>query len=326
MDKPYLKVNPDDNVFVALGDLHKGMMIEGVTTFELLEDIPQKHKFADTDLRTADIVRMYGVEVGRANVDLRQGQLLTTDNITHSVTNYSASGKRTKWIGPDVSDFKDRTFRGFHREDGKVGTSNHWLVIPLVFCENRNVDIIREALLDSLGYNKKRDFNVNTYALIERHELGATDEEILSADVFTNPEELLKNHLFPNVDGIQFLNHNGGCGGTREDSQMLVNLLAGYINNPNVAGATVLSLGCQHAQVQLLEEAVHRMQPNFKKPLYVFEQQKMVSERQLISEAVKHTFVGLRNANKFERESSLSLIHISEPTRQLASSRMPSSA
>ncbi len=43
--------------------------------------------------------------------------------------------------------------------------------------------------------------------------------------------------------------HEQGCGGTREDARNLCGLIAGYIHHPNVAGATVLSLGCQHSQV-----------------------------------------------------------------------------
>ncbi len=34
---------------------------------------------------------------------------------------------------------------GYHRRDGQVGTANYWLVVPLVFCENRNVNVIRQA-------------------------------------------------------------------------------------------------------------------------------------------------------------------------------------
>ena len=57
-----------------------------------------------------------------------------------------------------------------------------------------------------------------------------------------------KNKIFPNVDGIKFLKHTLGCGGTRDDARALCGLLAGYITHANVAGATVLSLGCQNAQ------------------------------------------------------------------------------
>jgi altronate hydrolase len=41
---------------------------------------------------------------------------------------------------------------GYHRSDGRVGTANYWLFIPTVFCENRNLDVIREAMQNELGY------------------------------------------------------------------------------------------------------------------------------------------------------------------------------
>ena len=67
--------------------------------------------------------------------------------------------------------------------------------------------------------------------------------------------------LFKNVDGIKFLNHPGGCGGTRQDGALLARLLAAYADHPNVGGVTVLSLGCQILQVQDLLDAVHARNP-----------------------------------------------------------------
>jgi altronate hydrolase len=84
-----------------------------------------------------------------------------------------------------------------------------------------------------------------------------------------NKQHKPKNPLFPNVDGIHFLTHDGGCGGSTSDAVTLCNLLAGYINNPNVAGATVLSLGCQHAQMDILEHALNVLRLNQKSP-YIF--------------------------------------------------------
>ncbi len=107
--------------------------------------------------------------------------------------------------------------------------------------------------------------------------------------------------MFPNVDGVRFLTHDGGCGGAASDAIALCNLLAGYINNPNVAGATVLSLGCQHAQASILEKALAKKSKN-QKPVYILEQQQSNSEKELIAEAVKKTFVGLIEANKIERQ------------------------
>ncbi len=71
-----------------------------------------------------------------------------------------------------------------------------------------------------------------------------------------------RSRVFENVDGIKFLLHEGGCGGTREDSTNLCGLIAGYINHPNVAGATVLSLGCQNAQIGLLRKQIEQRNPN----------------------------------------------------------------
>ena len=122
------------------------------------------------------------------------------------------------------------------------------------------------------------------------------------AQIIKTPDDVIQNRTFPNVDGIKFLTHEGGCGGFRLDSETLCNLLAGYITNPNVAGATILSLGCQNAEVSFMEEAIKTKDPNFAKPLYILEQQKSKSERHFIEDAVKKTFLGLIEANKIKRE------------------------
>jgi altronate hydrolase len=112
----------------------------------------------------------------------------------------------------------------------------------------------------------------------------------------------LRDRLFKNVDGIKFLNHEGGCGGTRQDAAILGKLLAAYADHPNVGGVTVLSLGCQHLQMQDLLAELRQRNPNFDKPLCIFEQQQSKSEEQLITEAIRKTFLGLIEINKLERK------------------------
>ena len=107
--------------------------------------------------------------------------------------------------------------------------------------------------------------------------------------------------MFENIDGIKFLLHEGGCGGTREDANNLCGLIAGYINHPNVAGATVLSLGCQSAQIAILRQEIEKRNPNFDKPLVILEQQQSGSEFSMLSDAIRKTFVGLVEANKATR-------------------------
>ena len=76
-----------------------------------------------------------------------------------------------------------------------------------------------------------------------------------------------------------------------------------------MAGATVLSLGCQNAQVSLFTDALMQLNPHHEKPVYIFEQQKYSSERDLIADAVKHTFNGLVEANEIKRTPA-SLAHL----------------
>ena len=303
MESPLLKVHPSDNIVVALQSLTGGSTVRlNGSTYTLLEDIPSKHKFAGVDFAPGDEVIMYGVLVGKATQPIPSGARISRENVTHSAGEYAVKERRIDWEKPDISQFQSRTFMGFHRPDGKVGTMNYWLVVPLVFCENRNIKVMQEAMLEQLGFVTDRHFSVDTQSLIKLYQSGASAQEILSVDIIKDAKSIQRNRLFPNVDGIKFLQHNGGCGGTRQDAEALCRLLAGYITNPNVAGATVLSLGCQNAQFKILEESIARIDPNFNKPLFILEQQKSNSERDYIAEAVKQTFVGLIEANKAIRQ------------------------
>ena len=298
-----LKVHPRDNIIVALQDLQEGQQVKLENeSLVLREYIPVKHKFSAVDLKPGAAVYMYGVQVGKAVQPIRKGCRITTENVKHAAESYSVRHKKEEWIAPDVDTFKDETFMGYHRSDGKVGTRNNWIVFPLVFCENRNIEVIKEVMLEELGYKieKTKDFNV--HHLIDLYKNGGSTQEILAANLMDPEVSTKRERLFPNIDGIKFLPHDGGCGGIRQDSEALCRLLAGYIANPNVAGATVLSLGCQNAQFQLLEKALLDIDGASNKPLIILEQQKSKSEKDFIAEAVKRTFIGLIEANKTERK------------------------
>ncbi|WP_353184992.1 altronate dehydratase family protein [Parapedobacter lycopersici] len=299
----FLKIHPHDNVLVALQDLPPGMNFEyDGQSFRLRSGVRAKHKFTFRSISAGDPIYMYGVLVGRTNADLSPGETITTENIHHASSEFRLGERRLDWRKPDVSAFADRVFMGFHRSNGSVGTANYWLVIPLVFCESRNVQVMKNALEKKLGYKKRaRDYEPEVERLISLYENGATAEELLATDVATGRESEQGTRLFENIDGIKFLDHEMGCGGTRMDADALCGLLAGYITHPNVAGATVLSLGCQHAQAATLQQEIAKRDPNFNKPLYVFEQQRMGTEANMIQEALKHTFAGLVQANQHER-------------------------
>ena len=298
------KIHPQDNVLVALTDLPAGTPVtwEG-TTVTTTEKIPAKHKLALQFLAPGDPVHMYGVLVGKAAAAIGVGGLLTTSNIRHATDSYDEHAQhRAEWQAPSVEKWQDRTFMGFHRADGSVGTANYWLVIPLVFCENRNIQVLEEALVNDLGYARRKSYQPQTQELISLLHAGKSVEEILATDLHSTENGHQKPRLFPNVDGIRFLQHEGGCGGIRQDAQTLCGLLAGYITHPNVAGATVLSLGCQNAQVSMLQDEINKRSPNFSKPLFVLEQQKLGTEETLISMALRQTFAGLMQANQQTRQ------------------------
>ncbi len=303
MKRNVLKVHPKDNVIVALQDLKKGeeIALDG-NTYVLQEDIPAKHKFTSQPIPTETDVIMYGVLVGKAKQDLPVGVRISTENIRHaSDDSVVFGGRKTEWHQPDVSNWKDRTFNGYHRPDGSVGTANYWLIIPMVFCENRNVDVLRDSLLDELGYGRPKYYNDFAKKLVNLYKDGQSAADILETSFNLGAEEKTVNKLFKNIDGIKFLNHQGGCGGIRQDSQTLCGLLAGYITHPNVAGATVLSLGCQNAQVSILTEEIEKRIPDFSKPLYILEQQKIGLETDMLAMAIRDTFAGLIIANGNER-------------------------
>ena len=301
MSNLILKINQKDNVLVALQDIPADteIIFEGVT-YNTLEAIPAKHKFFMNDMKQGDEIFMYGVLVGKVQYDFAAGTRMTTDNTKHAADPYYYREVDYQWTKPDVSKFLHKTFKGYHRSNGDVGTANYWLFIPTVFCENRNLDIIKESLYDNLGYAVDAKYKDYTHQLVEAISKGENLDEL----DFSPSNIPTKERVFKNVDGIKFLNHTGGCGGTRQDADTLSKLLASYADHPNVAGVTLLSLGCQHLQIDNFKKDLYNRNPDFNKPLLVFEQQKAVSEETMIKNALFETLKGLQEINKIEREDA----------------------
>ncbi|MEQ8241183.1 MAG: altronate dehydratase family protein [Cyclobacteriaceae bacterium] len=283
MDK-ILQIDPKDNVLVALADLTVGEVSFRDKNYQIKEPIAQKHKFFTEDIPEGGIITMYGVPVGKALRKLHLGERMSTENITHFANPMNLEQRDPyPWDSVDVSKWKDRTFQGYHREDGQVGTANYWLFIPLVFCENRNLRIIEDTLKEVLGYKKP-----NNYLQFAENLLGEAGHSVNSE----------YRRVFENIDGIKFLYHDGGCGGTKADSEALLRILVSYLNHPNVAGATVLSLGCQHAQYHWFQEINKELFPKSERTILFFEQQQIKSEEKLIQSAIKDTIEVLEKVNK----------------------------
>ena len=279
-----IKIHPDDNVAIALIDLIAGEIITCENTEVYIEtDVPAKHKICLSPLNSGDKIIMYGILVGEALNPIPAGGLLTTKNIQHKITPTTGKKKNSSWTPPDISKWKERTFMGYHRADGQVGTANVWLFFPLVFCENRNIEKLK-AIFEKELYPE---------ILSEQQQLL---RNLLKGNSSSEFSDTVKKSVFPEVR-VKFITHQGGCGGIRQDAETLAQLLAGYVNNPNVAGATVLSLGCQHLQIEIFKKALHRINPNFDKPVLIFEQQKLGTVDDMLNAVIADSFKAIAEAN-----------------------------
>jgi altronate hydrolase len=295
-----LSLDPTDNVGVALTDLESGQSVSvNGQKIDLIESVVAKHKFALKQFLQGDDILMYGTIVGEATKNITKGAAITLQNIRHKTKHYHKSLGKYKWNPPSVEHWKDRTFLGYGRSDGQVGTANYWLVLPLVFCENTNIKLLQEAFENALGFSVPNPYEVQIRDLISGFQSKRNKQttETVSKVIVSG-----KSKIFENIDGIRFLTHSGGCGGTRQDSDSLCALLAGYINHPNVAGATVLSLGCQNAQASILQESLKKIQKGQPKPVVICDQQVEGTTDHLIQKAIRETFDGLVKANKSVRE------------------------
>lgn len=292
MQKKVLKVNPKDNVVVALLDLPAGesVHLDG-TDYTVVKDIKAKHKFAAVDFEDGDHIIMYGVIVGKANQSIKQGEVITTENVKHQSAKVVGKTDTLGWTPPNVDKWKDRTFNGYHREDGQVGTENVWLFFPLVFCENKNIETLKDIFEKELLHDKASKHQLLLRSLLN----GGQDSDVAVE------EEVEDTRIFKNID-VRFITHQGGCGGIRQDAEALGRLFAGYVNNPNVAGATVLSLGCQNLQVQIFMDALYALAPDNKKPIVVYEQQKSGTIDAMLTGVIKDSFEGIKQANNIERK------------------------
>src|SRR2546429_6127651 len=177
MQNRVLKLDSKDNVLIALTDLRRGEQVSfDSQTYTLESDVPAKHKFATEDLAAGARVIMYGVLVGKAMETIRRGGLLTTRNIHHEAAAFQGKTEEYRWAPPDVSRWKQREFLGYRRSDGQVGTRNYWIVVPLVFCENRNIAVLKQAVEEELGFAAPQGYRRQEAELGRRYGAGPPGE------------------------------------------------------------------------------------------------------------------------------------------------------
>ena len=128
----YIKINPADNVAVALQDLQAGEVVEGIT---LSTDIPRGHKIVLHNLAEGENVIKYGFPIGHVTRPAAAGTM-----VDHSCIKTNLEGLLEYSYSPALVEIPEaslkRTFKGFRRADGQVGIRNQIWVIPTVGCVN----------------------------------------------------------------------------------------------------------------------------------------------------------------------------------------------
>lgn len=151
--KEFIKINPADNVAVALTPLAKGTQVEtGGSTVTLVTDVPAGHKFALRDIKADENVVKYGFPIGHARHDIPCGAFLDHNDIkTNLAGQLDYSGISRKPVQEGVCDGRELTFEGYVKNDGQVGIRNEIWVIPTVGCVNGIVKQIVDRINDETG-------------------------------------------------------------------------------------------------------------------------------------------------------------------------------
>jgi altronate dehydratase len=205
-----LTLHPHDNIAVALADIPAGE-IDGVTGLKVLQSVKQGHKIAIAAISAGQNVLRYGQTIGQATADIAAGEHVHVQNLgmgKHTNDYAHASEAKPLAVSPDV-----RTFKGYHRADGSVGTRNYLGILTSVNCSGSVAKFIAEAA-------EKSGF----------------------LDAFPNIDGIM-----PITHGT-----GCGMSGDNEGYDTLFRTLSGYAQHPNFGGILLIGLGCEVMQVSAL--------------------------------------------------------------------------
>ena len=200
-----IRLQANDNVVIALRDLEKGDEVDGNT---LIQAIPRGHKLATAKIAQGENVYRYGQIIGQAKADIQPGEHVHVQNLGmgEHTQDYDFASHNTPL--PEIA--QERTFMGYKRADGKVGTRNYIGILTTVNCSGSVAKFIAEAA-EKAGFLEQYP-NVDGIVPIV-HATGC------------------------------------GMAGSGEGYATLFRTLSGYAQNPNFGGILLLGLGCEVMQI-----------------------------------------------------------------------------
>lgn len=219
-DKFAIIMSEEDNVAVVKKEVKNNYLLtkRGVSVVMRQRILPG-HRFALTDILKGALVKQYGYPFAISK-GLKQGGIITKDNtevyrLDYRKIRYGSLNKAISKEKRINSDYCKRSFKGFFREDGSVGTRNYYVIIPTSLC--------------------------------------ASDMTLKLASFFNTNTKLCQG--YNNIDGIVAAAHTEGCGcndGVIIERLMLT--LKNTIAHPNVGGALVIDLGCEKTNLGLIRK------------------------------------------------------------------------
>jgi altronate hydrolase len=123
-----IRLHPDDNVVIAARRIAPGETPAGEPV-AALEPIPAGHKMATAAIAAGAVALKYGQVIGAATRDIAPGAHVHTHNLEVSDQRLQARPR-----APSPREERTRTFMGFRRPDGRVGTRNYVGVLTSVNC------------------------------------------------------------------------------------------------------------------------------------------------------------------------------------------------
>ncbi|MGH8178280.1 MAG: UxaA family hydrolase [Steroidobacter sp.] len=192
---PFYRITPQDDVAIALRDLAAGERLAlGASTVDLPKPVPRGHKLALRAIRADETVRKYGQIIGRATADIAIGEHVHSHNMAtllSGVDQYRYAPARTAATRASEA----RSFMGYRRDDGRVGTRNEIWILCTVGCVGRTAERIAR-----LSSSRLKDRVDGVYAF--PHQFGCSQ---LGGDLDRTRKLIAALACHPNAGGVLIL-------------------------------------------------------------------------------------------------------------------------
>ncbi|MBV5277993.1 MAG: UxaA family hydrolase, partial [Campylobacteraceae bacterium] len=218
-----LQVNANDNVGIVLVSQSAGSSVDFYgDTIKILNDASVGDRIALSNMKKNDGIYQYSSRFATASRDISCGEVITgeiTVDFTKEIETLDLNSYCTQDINPNIINgfdqaFKEKTFLGYKRSDGNVGTRNYYIIIPTSFC--------------------------------------ATDIAVKLSYEFDTPDALSQYKNIDGVVSAGHT-EGCGCG-SGDIIDRLLKIIKNTISHPNCGGALIVDLGCEKTNYNVMNK------------------------------------------------------------------------